>query len=361
MKIAVIAPVIRHLSTKNLYGGIERIITSLVLAVADAGHKVVLYAPFGTDLKHKNLEVRFTTNKDIAARPDLIRKAENILFQRIVTEQTEFDLVHAHMEPYIAGVGDSNYFARITKPVVITIHNQTYIHEHIDYYKLHKELYNLHFAFISQDQAKPLKFLPNQTVIYNGISLEGLTFNANPNPGQLAFLGRITPEKGISQAIAIASFSGKKLLIAAAIDHTQQDFYDKEIKPQLDGEKIVYLGEVSNEQKNDLLRTSEALLFPIQWHEPFGLVMVEAMATGTPVIASNIGSVPEIVEDGKTGFVVPLKTVVKDSMKKLEKISRIDRKYCRREVEEKFSESIMIANYLEYYSSLVDGIEYHKQ
>ena len=129
----------------------------------------------------------------------------------------------------------------------------------------------------------------------------------------------------------------------------------------MDNEKIVYLGEISNEQKNDLLGTSEALLFPIQWHEPFGLVMVEAMATGTPVIASNIGSVSEIIEDGKTGFVVPLKAVVKDSIKKLEEISRIDRKYCRRKVEEKFSENIMIANYLEYYSSLVDGIEYHKQ
>lgn len=353
MKIAVIAPVIRHISTKNLYGGIERMIASLVLGAADAGHKLILYAPLGTDLKHKNLEVRFTTNEDISERPDLIGEAENILFRRIVAEQTQFDLVHSHIEPYIARADDDNYFTRITKPVVITIHNQTYIQDHINYYKLHKEVHNLHFVFISQNQAKPLEFLPNQAVIYDGISLKGLTFNANPNPGQLAFLGRIAPEKGISQAMEIAKFSGKKLLIGAAIDHMQQDFYEKEIRPQLDDEKIIYLGELSDEPKNDLLRTSEALLFPIQWHEPFGLVMLEAMATGTPVIASNIGSVSEIVEDGKTGFIVPHKTVVKDSIKKLEEINSINRKYCRQVVEEKFSDNIMIANYLEYYGSLV--------
>lgn len=353
MKIAVIAPVIRHISTKNLYGGIERIIASLVLGAADAGNEVVLYAPFGTDLKHKNLEVRITTEKDIEGISDLIKEAENSLFQRIVVEQTQFDLIHSHIEPYIARTGDDNYLARITKPMVITVHNQTYIRNHINYYKLHKEVHNLHFVFISKNQAKPLKFLPNQTVIYNGINLKGLTFNASPNPGQLAFLGRITPEKGVSEAIAIAKLSDNKLLIGAAIDHTEQDFYEKEIKPQLDDETIIYLGELSNEPKNDLLRTSEALLFPIQWHEPFGLVMVEAMATGTPVIASNIGSVSEIVEDGKTGFIVPSKTVVKDSVKKLGKLSSIDRKYCRQMIEEKFSDSVMIANYLEYYSSLV--------
>ena len=353
MKIAVIAPVIHHISPKNLYGGIERIIASLVLGAADAGHKVILYAPLGTDLKHKNLEVRFTTNEDISEKPDLIRKAENILFRRIVAEQAKFDLVHSHIEPYIARADDGNYFAQITKPVVITVHNQTYIDDHINYYKLHQEVHNLHFVFISQDQTKPLEFLPNQAVIYDGISLKGLTFDANPNPDQLAFLGRIAPEKGIAQAIAIAKLSGKKLLIAAAIDHTQQDFYEKEIKPQLDDKKIIYLGEFSDEPKNDLLRTSEALLFPIQWHEPFGLVMLEAMATGTPVIASNIGSVSEIVEDGKTGFVVPRKTVVKDSIKKLEELSSLDRKYCRQKVEEKFSDNIMIINYLEYYGSLV--------
>lgn len=352
MKIAVIAPVIRHISEKNLYGGIERIITSLVLGAADAGHKVVLYAPAGTDLKHENLEIRFTTDEDISEKPGLVGKAEETLFQRMVVEQTEFDLIHAHIEPYIARNGDSNYFAEIAKPVVITLHNQTYIPEHINYYRSHQEVHNLNFVFISQDQAKPLDFLPNQTVIYNGISLDGLTLNTNPNPDQLVFLGRVSREKGIREAIEIAELLGKKLYIAAVVDQTQQDFYEKEIEPHLDGERITFLGEVSSEKKNDLLRTSEALLFPIQWHEPFGLVMVEAMATGTPVVASDIGSVAEIIEDGKTGFIVPAKTVVEDSVRKLKEIGGIDRKYCRQTVEDKFSDGIMVANYLKYYSSL---------
>jgi glycosyltransferase involved in cell wall biosynthesis len=353
VKIAIIAPVIRKISTKNLYGGIERIITSLVNGATDAGHKVILYAPFGTDLEHNNLEVRITTNKDVSGEPELIKIAEAELFKRIIDEQQQFDIIHTHIEPIVAKVGDNNYFNQIVKPVVITFHNQTHIDENINYYKSHKELNKLNYVFISRDQAAPLNFLPSQIVIYNGIDLDGLTFNATPNPGQLAFVGRITPEKGISQAIAIAKMAGKKLLIAAAIDHSQQDYYENQIKPQLDGKQIVYLGEISNESKNEMLRTSEALLFPIRWHEPFGLVITEAMATGTPVIATDIGSVVEIVEEGKTGFTVSDIDNIKSYVDKLENIHSIDRKYCRQVVENKFTDSIMVSNYLKYYKSLL--------
>lgn len=353
MNIAIIAPVIRKISTKNAYGGIERIITSLVIGAADAGHKVTLYAPFGTDLFHKNLDIITTTDQDVSGNPELIKKYEDQLFHRIISDQNKFDIMHTHIEPIVARFNNDNYYNLIKKPLVITFHNQTHIDSNIEYYKTHKELHNLNYVFISNDQAKPLDFLPNQKTIYNGINLNNLTFNPSPNIGQLAFLGRITPEKGISQAISIAKQSGKKLLIAAAIDQSQLDFYEQEIKPQIDNENIVYLGEIDNNQKNTLLRTSEALLFPIQWHEPFGLVMVEAMATGTPVIAANIGSVSEIVENNKTGFIIDNINDIQDYSEKISQLHTIDRMHCTKTVNDRFTDTIMIDNYLKYYSSLI--------
>lgn len=353
MKIAFVCPVVRKISAKNKYGGIERIITSLALAAANSGHQVTLYAPFGSDLKHSNLKIRFTTDKDISGIADLTKKAEADLFQRIIVEQPEFDIIHSHIEPFIARTATENYFSSITKPFVVTFHNLTYIDSHINYYKSHHEIHNLNYVFISKDQAKPLDFLPNQTVIYNGIDLKDLTFNAKPNPNQLAFLGRITPEKGIAEAIKIAKLANKKLIIGAAIDPTKLDFYEKEIKPQIDGDKIIYLGEVNNEQKNQLLRTSEALLFPIKWHEPFGLVLVEAMATGTPIVASDFGSVPEIIEDNKTGFIIHRQNNINDYIDKLNQIKQIDRKLCHTTAKERFSVDIMTQKYLDYYELLL--------
>jgi len=355
MKIAIISPVIRKISTKNMYGGIERIISSLALAAANSGHHVTLYAPFGSNLEHNNIEIRLTTDKDISGSADLIKKAETSLFKSIIADQSEFDIIHSHIEPFVARYDEDNYFFHITKPVIFTFHNLTYIESHIDYYKSNLKNNNLNYVFISQDQAKPMSFLPNQIIIYNGIDLTDLTFNAKPNLDQLAFLGRITPEKGIVEAIQIAKMAGKKLLIAAAIDPTQYSFYETEIKPQLDGENIVYLGEVSNQQKNQLLRTSEALLFPIKWHEPFGLVLVEAMATGTPVIASGYGSVPEIIEDGKTGFIISKQDNISDYVDKLKQIKQIDRKTCRETVENRFSVEIMTQKYLDYYKTVIQA------
>lgn len=354
MKVAVIAPAIRRISNDNLYGGIERIIASLVIGIADAGHEVILYAPFGTNLAHKNLEIRLTTSQDIARMPSIIKSAESDLFQRVVAEQEQFDIIHSHIEPIIARIGDDNYFDKLKKPVVVTMHNQTYLPDNIGYYKLHKELYGLNIVFISKDQSKPLSFLPNKTVIYNGINIDGLTYNTTPNSGQLAFIGSISPEKGIFQAITIAKLANKKLIIGAIIHATMQDYYDEQIKPQIDDKNIIYLGEVTDKVKNDILRTSEALLFPVRWHEPFGLVLIEAMSTGTPVIASAVGSVEEIVQDKRTGFVISDIDNYADYVEKIEMISTIDRRYCRLLVEKQFTEGSMVAKYLEYYDSLLN-------
>jgi glycosyltransferase involved in cell wall biosynthesis len=352
MKIAVIVPVLRKISQNNTYGGIERIAMSLIIGAADAGHQITLYAPFGTDLKHKNLVVRLTTDQDILGKSELIQQAEINLFKRVFQEQSEFDLIHTHIEPMIAEDSGDNYFANIVTPIVATMHNLSYIQNNIEYYKLHQNIHHVNYVFISQDQSKPLDFLPKQAVIYNGINIDEISFSSTPNDGQLCFLGRITPEKGIIQAIDIVKQSNKKLLIAAAIDDSQIGFFDTKVKPMINGKQIIYLGEVDNTTRDDLLRTSEALLFPIQWHEPFGLVMVEAMAAGTPVVASNIGSVPEIVENGKNGYVISDINDINEYSEKIARIDDIDREYCRKIVEEKFTDKIMVSKYLSHYNHI---------
>ncbi len=302
----------------------------------------------------KNIQIRLTTDQVIFDKPGLVGQAETDLFKRLVKEQSEFDLIHTHIEPAIAKIGDdNNYYSMIDIPITVTMHNLTYIDEHIEYYTNHKYVHGVNYVFISHDQAHPLSFLPKQTVIYNGTDLNELAFSDSPNAGQLAFLGRITPEKGILQAIEIAKTSNKKLLIAAAIDHSQQNFYEQVIKPQLNHDNIIYLGEVDNKGRDELLQKSEALLFPIQWHEPFGLVMVESMTAGTPVIASCIGSVPEIVEDGKNGFVVPIDGSIDDYVNRINRISEISRQYCRSTVENKFTNEIMLTNYLNHYEKIM--------
>lgn len=353
MNIAVIAPVIRKISLNSSYGGIERIITSLVIGTADKGHNVTLYAPFGTDLKHKNIKIIFTTKQDIYGEPELIEQAEKKLFKKLVEDQERFDIIHSHVEPAIADNSKFNYFSYLFVPTVVTFHNQTYIDENINYYKNHPDLHQLHYVFISKNQAKPLYFLPNQTVIYNGIDLKKFDFNSEPNPNQLAFLGRIAPEKGITQAIDVARITKKILLIGAAIDKVQTNFFNDNVSPRLDNQ-ITYLGEVNDKEKNKLLGSSTALLFPIQWQEPFGLVVVESLATGTPVIAPNLGSMPEIIEDGKNGFIIDQPDNISMYANAVNKVEKLDREYCRKSIEKRFSNKTMLDNYLKLYSSLVN-------
>jgi len=347
MKIAVIAPVLRPILNQQKYGGIERIIKSLVLACCRSGDEVFLYAPTGTDLKHSNLTLIQTTDND---RAPSTRQAEINLFKRLVPESAQYDLVHSHIEPIIAQDGNTNYLAQIKKPVVVTFHNQTYIKENIAYYKKHKELWDFNYVFISRNQAKPLSFLPNQTVIYNGINVQEFHLNLRPDPSQLAFLGRITPEKGIEEAITIAQRSDMELKIAALIDKSEQSYYRSKIKPLIDNKQIIFLGEVDFKQKEKLLGESCAYLFPIKWQEPFGLTVVESLAFGTPVVAFKTGSMPEIIEESRTGFLVNNTEEAVTAIKKVDKISRAD---CRESVEKKFSEEIMVRNYRQLYKRIL--------
>lgn len=351
MRIAVVAPVRRAIKKNVLYGGIERIIKSLVKGALKDGHKITLYAPWGSDLEMDGLNVRLTTTENVDGLIEKTRAAEIALFKRLHNEQAEFDLIHSHIEPAIAEVNGHNLMAKIQTPLMVSMHNQTYFPDYINYYRKHTATQKIFFVFISHNQAKPLSFLPNQTVIYNGIDLTDLTFNATPRKKQLFFLGRITPEKGAAEAIEIAQRSGWPLDIAAAIDQTQKKYFLEKIEPFIDNRQIRFLGEIDLIKKNELLGLATAVLFPIKWQEPFGLVMVEALACGTPVVAPRTGSVPEIIKDGRNGFIVSPENIVAESLAALEKIKNINREYCSFDARNRFNENVMIRRYLALYDN----------
>src|SRR3990170_8036397 len=284
-RIGEVIPLMNTIPPKK-YGGIEVIVQELSLGFAKKGYKIGVFCAKGSQLKETNIHLiessPYPTIEDLSQN----RKFEINEFLKVLSNQSNFDLFHFHYEPIVLNCTidsiEFNFLNFIKKPILITFHNTTHIQEHIDFYKEHKNLWQYDYVFISKNQKDPLKFFPNSTIIYNGIDIKKLPFKNEPGD-YLLFLGRITDFKGILEAIQIANLVNIKLVIAA---------------------KVVYVGEVDFNQKIEYLKNALCLLFPIKWEEPFGLVLVEAMACGTPVVAFDRGSVSEIVEDGVTGFLV---------------------------------------------------------
>jgi glycosyltransferase involved in cell wall biosynthesis len=209
----------------------------------------------------------------------------------------------------------------------------------------------LPFVSISHAQRRPLAGANWVATIHHGIDLRAFTFS--PQPGHyLAFLGRISPEKATDRAIAIAQRCGLPLKIAAKVDKVDVEYYDTQIKPLLRAPGIEYIGEIGDAEKSDFLSGAIALLVPISWPEPFGLVMIEAAACGTPVIAFNAGSVSEVVEDGVTGFIVRDEA---EAMAALEKVPTLDRRHIRQRFEERFTARRMAQDYLATYAELMES------
>jgi glycosyltransferase involved in cell wall biosynthesis len=203
---------------------------------------------------------------------------------------------------------------------------------------------------ISNSQREPLPWANWQGTVYHGMPENRLTFR--PGAGKyLAFLGRISPEKGLDEAIKIAIRVGMPLRIAAKIDKVDQEYFDTVIKAQLNHPLVEFVGEIGYAETNDFLGDATALLFPINWQEPFGLVMMESMACGTPVIAYPHGSVPEIIDDGISGFLVHSQ---EEAARAVGRISDIDRKWCRKRFEERFTAKRMTEDYLALYERLVN-------
>ena len=348
LRIAQIAPPWIEVPPKK-YGGTELIVSYLTEELIKKGHDVTLFAS-GTSKTQAKLVSAFP--KALYWKGISWADSYYSLFHALTAfERAEdFDIIHNHYGYF------GLCFSHLVKtPMVTTYHGDFALAEkNFGKYKILKKLRHLPFVSISNSQRKfsslKLNFV---TTIYNGIDVEKFQFNAKPGK-YLTWLGRITPKKGLLGAIKVAKKLNLPLKIAAKIDKncsSDVEFYEKEIKPLIDGKKIIFLGEIEGyREKSNFLKNSLALLNPITWNEPFGLVMIEAMACGTPVIVFNQGSAKEVVEDGKTGFVVKN---INEMVRAVKKIDRISRKACRQRVEKHFTYQEMVSSYEKIYYKIL--------
>ena len=345
LKIAIIAPFEEPVPPKK-YGGTELVVYNLTETLIDFGHQTTLLASGDSKTRAQLISIfpralrKEKINQDINIRNTLKYVSIAKILDKL--SKLNLDLVHNHL-----GWRLIPFVKYLKVPTVTTLHGPL----NHPYQKLIYGLFPNHpYVSISNNQRKPLKNLNYVATVYNGINLDNFDFN--PNPGKyLAFLGRISPEKGPKIAIQIAKKIRMKLKIAAKVDAVDIKYFKKEIKPLIDGKQIEFLGEIGSEEKNKFLKNAYALLAPIQWQEPFGLFMIEAMACGTPVVVTNKGSASEIVANKKTGFIVS--NNINSFVSAIKKIKFIDRKKCYNRVKSYFSKEIMTKNYIQVYEKII--------
>lgn len=353
LKIAQIVPLWVPVPPKK-YGGIERIASYLTEELVKRGHEVTLFASGDSKTKAKLISVYpRSLLKDNISWTDHLWNLENLSYA--FSRAKEFDVIHSHLDVW------SVFFQEIVKtPVIHTFHNPLYAKKgkkittnRLKIFDRHKK--GAHWCYISksQKQLSPLK-IRQSSVVYNGIDTSLFKFNPKPKD-YFVWIARIDPYKGIENAIAAAEMTGVKLLLAGRLDKAMKDYFNQRIKPHL-GRKIKYVGELSQKELSDFYGNAIASLYPIEWHEPFGLVMVESMACGTPVISFARGSVREVVKNGYSGYVLPMmkkeKRNIKGLAKAIENIREIKREDCRTWVEKNFSYQKMTDRYEKIYYKL---------
>jgi glycosyltransferase involved in cell wall biosynthesis len=340
VRIAQIAPVFESVPPR-LYGGTERVVSYLTEELVAQGHEVTLFATADSRTSARLVSSSSEALR-LASTPMDEIAAQVLLMEQVMREADQFDVIHNHIDylPF-------PLLRRAGRPSVSTPHGRL---DGSHWKLLVDQFPELPLSSISFAQRRPLLAANWAGTVYHGIPLERHAFR--PRHGDyLVFLGRISPEKRVDRAIEIARVSGMPLKIAAKVSELDSAYFEREIAPLLDDPLVEYLGEVDEEGKDDLLGNAYALLFPIDWPEPFGLVLIEAMACGTPVIAYRHGSVPEIVRDGVNGFIVD------DLDAAVEAVSRvisIDRAECRAMFEARFTARRMAADYVELYSALIE-------
>jgi glycosyltransferase involved in cell wall biosynthesis len=354
MKIAQVAP-LWELVPPKAYGGTELVVHLLTEELVKRGHDVTLFAATGTITSAKLVECAPMALREMEEKIKLdkthctVMAYELAMMQEVFSHADQFDVIHNHVGFQLLP------FAEFTStPVVTTLHNA------LDPEPVRQLFYkNAHLPFIaiSNYQRTLWPNLNYAGTVYHGIDLQRFNPCYEPgNKGYLAFLGRLSPEKGPHHAIRIARELNMKLVMAGKIDRVDRIFYEKEIARWVDGEQISYVGELNHTQKVSLLRNAAATLCPVQWPEPFGLVMIESMACGTPVFALRDGSTPEVIDQGRSGYVA-------DSVEELIHAVREYRAYDRREVrkvaEARFSVQRMVDDHLKLYEGLIQRTRLH--
>ncbi|HEX3034788.1 MAG TPA: glycosyltransferase family 4 protein [Thermodesulfobacteriota bacterium] len=340
MRVAQVAPLYESVPPK-FYGGTERVVSNLTDELVNQGHDVTLFASGDSVTKAKLISpVKNSLRLDESCVDPLAHHF--FMTEMVLKEVHNFDLIHFHVDYLHFPVSRRENLTHLT-----TLHGRLDIP---DLFPLFNEYAEMPLVSISNSQRKPLPNVNWVGTVYHGLPPD--LYSLQENPGTyLAFLGRISPEKRLDRAIDIAKGAGIPIKIAAKVDKADREYYESIIKPILNHPLVEFLGEITEDEKNDFLGNALALLFPIDWPEPFGLVMIEAMACGTPVIAYSEGSVPEIVEDGVTGYVIKS---IEEGEKAVEKVSSLSRKGIRQVFEGRFTTHQMVSNYVEIYEKLIE-------
>jgi glycosyltransferase involved in cell wall biosynthesis len=342
MRIAQVAPLFESVPPK-LYGGTERVVHHLTEELIRQGHDVTLFAS-GDSLTQGRLEA--ICPQSLRLDPQCVDPlaAHVMMVNRVFRQKEDFDVIHFHV-----GYLHFPIIGREQVPVLTTLHGRLDIP---DLVPLYKEFPKVPVVSISYSQRDPLPWLDWRATVHHGLHGDDYKFYAKPGK-YLAFLGRISPEKGLDHAIAISRRTGIELKVAAKIDRSDRHYFENSIKPLLHDPGIEFIGEIGFPDSNAFLGNAAALLFPIQWPEPFGLVMIEAMAAGTPVIAYSRGSVPEVIQDGVSGFIV---NNVEEAARAVQQLPTLDRLGCRKDFELRFSAARMCRDYVAVYEKLMQAV-----
>jgi len=334
MRIAQISPLYESVPPR-LYGGTERVVSWLTEELVRRGHDVTLFAS-GDSRTAARLVAPYPRGLRLDPSPPDPVALHTIELAQAFERAKDFDVMHCHVD-YLA----FPYARLVRTPVVHTLHGRLDLRHLLH---LFAQFAEARLVSISDSQREPLRALPLNwlATVNHGLPVADIPWRERPDGGYLAFLGRISPEKGPDRAIEVAKQLGLPLRIAAKVEESDRKYFERKIRPSLNHPLIEFIGEVEEREKWEFLGGARCLLFPIDWPEPFGIAMIEALACGTPVVARPCGSVPEIVRDGEVGF---LAETVEQLAAAVKRIDVIDRARCRRYAEERFSVVAMTDRY----------------
>ena len=337
LRIAQVAPLYESVPPK-LYGGTERVVSYLTEELVRQGHRVTLFAS-GDSRTSAELVAVCERAARLEREPTATLAMHSLLIEAVFARAEVFDVIHCHTDSIHLPLA-----RRCPVPVITTLHGRLDIS---GLGPLHREFAELPLVSISDAQRSPMPWASWAGTVHHGLPLE--LHRPHYDAGRyLVFLGRIAPEKGVDRAITIAGRARLPLKIAAKVDQGDREYFASQIQPLLAAPSVEFLGEIDERAKTQLLGGALALLFPIDWPEPFGLAMIEAMACGTPVVAFARGSVPEVVDSGITGYIV---SSIEEAVACVERARGLDRRECRRQFERRFSAARMAREYCSIYRS----------
>ena len=343
MRIAQVAPLYESVPPKY-YGGTERVVSYLTEELVRQGHEVTLFAS-GDSITKARLVPACRRSLRLDERCVDQMAHHLVMLEHVFARTADFDIVHFHVDYMHFPLSRRDRITHVT-----TLHGRLDVP---DLVPLYQEFREMPVISISNGQRQPLPRANWQATVYHGLPVEMYRFREKPG-NYLAFLGRISPEKRVDRAIEIARLVGMPLKIAAKVDPVDKDYFESVITPLLSNSLVEFVGEIGDAEKDEFLGNAYALLFPIDWPGPFRLVMIEAMACGTPVIAYRGGAVPEVIEQGHTGFAVE---GLQDAVDAVRRISNLSRKRCREVFEKRFTTTRMAHDYVQIFERLISKDE----